>query len=558
MASPSAPRRFTRDDLLPALLALTAIGMGVVIFGFFLFPATQVGFDEGFEAAGVERVIDGKGLPYVDFAAIRGPFLYWTQAIITLVTGRFQWTGTRVMALGACAITGASAFLAGWAAGWPLAGAIAAALNVFVLATYYPPGPGVGIHGEPVAVAYIAAAFFIVSYALYRARTPRRRVVLLALGGATLAAGVLTKQTMALAVAPMLLWVAAHGGTRVAAAELDTRARARALIRGWALPFLGGGAGLLAAVLLRYAAAGQLGTFIFWSSGVTSKIYMSPYQGRVAQLVVEWFMGEPWAIMGAVLAGTVALGAVAGRATSMRPRGLLAGVGASAFELAVGLMALVVLLAAAIPHRIWGHYFVPIYPFFGLALGMLLERFAVRGAASPRAAQAVVALLVGGLLVGAGVNRLATLRRERAAGGWASPRPNPVCAEIERIAGPGREAIFIWGTAGDLYITCRRRSSSMHTNTMLVVGIVPPDWTPHDDRVPAGSRETILAELTAKPPKVIIDHTISSAGSAMMDIPALASFVNERYCRDSVIQDRGKALTLFARKDTAACQNRSP
>src|SRR5438477_458650 len=107
MKSP-APRRFTRDDLWPALLALVAVGLGAAIFAFFLMPPTQVGFDEGFEAAGVERVIDGRGLPYVDFAAIRGPFLYWTQAIFHLLTGRFQWTGTRVMALVAHAVTNAS------------------------------------------------------------------------------------------------------------------------------------------------------------------------------------------------------------------------------------------------------------------------------------------------------------------------------------------------------------------------------------------------------------------------------------------------------------------
>lgn len=558
MAGPSPPRRFGRDDLIPAVLALVAIGLGIVIFAFFLSPATQVGFDEGYEAAGVERILDGRGLPYVDFAAIRGPFLYWTQAIFHLLTGRFQWTGTRVMALTACATTGTMSFLTGWAAGWPLAGAIAAAVNVFVLTTVYPPGPGIGVHAEPVAVAYLVTAFFLVAYGLYRARTARRRAVLLALGGASLAAGVLTKQTMGLAVASMSLWVVAQGSAQVAAAESDGRSRRRRLLTGWVGPFLGGGAGLLALVLLRYAVAGELGTFFFWSSGVTSKIYMSPYEGRVGRLLVEWFMGEPWAIFGAIVAGTVAFGSVAGRSPSASPRGLWTGVGAAAFEVGVGLTALLVLVACAIPHRIWGHYFVPIYPFFGMALGLLVERFVVRGAASPRAAQGVVALLCGSLLVAAGVGRLTQLHRERAGGGWASPRPNRVCAEIDRIAGPGREAIFIWGTAGDLYITCRRRSTSMHTNTMLVAGIVPPDWQPFPTRVPPGSREQVLAELSARPPKVIIDHTISVAGSAMMDIPLFATFVNAHYCRDSVIQDRGKVLTLFARKDTATCRDRSP
>ena len=553
-------RRFTLDDVLPAALALLALVIGVLVFWSFLRPyAMQVGFDEGYEAAGVERLLSGRGLPYVDMVSIRGPFLYWSLAIMHLLTGRFQWTGTRAIGLVCCMTMVSTSFLSGWAAGWPLAGAIAGALYVFVIGTYMDPGGAIGIHAEPIAIAYISTAFFLVSYALYRARTPRRRLVLLVLGGALVAIGGLTKQTLALCCLPMLLWIVLHASVKVGETFEDGRPRWRPVLAGWALPFVAGGTGLVLLVLLRYALAGELKTFFFWSLGVSSQIYMEPFKGRVARLVMEWFMGEPWAIFGSILALTVAFGPALGRVTRPTLRAILAGFGESAFETVVGLMALLLLLVAAIPLRIWGHYFLPIWVFFGMTVGILVERFAVRRSAQPRLAQALVVLVFGALLLPSGINRLNKLANDRSHGAWPNPRPDAACAEIDRIAGPGREEIFIWGLAGDLYITCQRRCASMFTHTTVIAGIVPPFWNePRANRVPPGSREKLLAELTARPPKVIIDHPISIAGTAMMDFPMYASFINGRYCRVSSMEDRGKSLTFYGRNDLEVCRQRSP
>ena len=117
--SESLPRGFTRRDA-PAIL-LTAISalLGVALFRFFMVPfSTQVNFDEGCEAAAVERIIAGRWLPYVDVESIRGPFLYWTQGILHVLTGRFEYTGTRLLAMLGAVVTTVMTFLAGWAAGW--------------------------------------------------------------------------------------------------------------------------------------------------------------------------------------------------------------------------------------------------------------------------------------------------------------------------------------------------------------------------------------------------------------------------------------------------------
>jgi len=553
----SGARRFTRTDILPAALAFLALLVGVRIFAFFLYPyAVQIGYDEGYEAAAAERVIDGRGLPYVDAVSIRGPFLYWSLAIVHLIVGRFDWTGTRVLGLLSCAVTVASIFFAGWAARWPLAGAIAGALYVYVITIYYDPGGGIGVHAEPVAIAYICFAFFLMAYALYRSRTPRWRIGLLAAGGAVATIGVLTKQTMGLCAAPLLIWVISHAAVQVAETTHPGWPRWRAGLVGWVLPFVAGGAGLVLLVVLRYAFAGELGTLLFWSMGAGAKLYMAAYKGKVIDLALDWFMAEPWAILGVLLALTVAAAPALGRAPTLSWRGIVEGIGHSGFETTVGLMGVCIMIGAALPHRLWPHYFLPVWPFFGLTVGLLLERVAVRGMFRPVLAQFVVVAVCGSLLLGLAKHELTHLDDQRTAGEIVNPRPSPVCTEINRIAGKSREAIFVWGVAGDVYVTCRRRSASMFTHAMVLLGIMPPSWEPRPELVPPGVREKLLAELTANPPKVIIDHQIlRGPGTSMAEIPMYASFMTAHYCRVSSVgaSRDGDPLMIYARRDLPAC-----
>ncbi|MGA7745010.1 MAG: hypothetical protein ACLP66_09120 [Polyangia bacterium] len=556
--SPQLPRGFTRHDAIPALLTLAAMVIGARIFLFFLFPyALQVGFDEGYEAAAVERIIDGHWLPYVDCFSHRGPFLYWTLAVFHLLVGRFEYTGTRVMGLVCSLTTTATIFLGGWSAGWPMAGAIAAALNVFVVAVLYVPGGGVGVHCEPVAVAYATAAFFLVAYGLCRARSPRARTVLLAVGGVLVGTAGLTKQTMAVASMPMILWIIARSLQGPECPVSDRLRGWRALLN--VIPFVAGGLGLVAAVLARYAIAGQLRAFFFWSTTFNTKVYMEPYKGRILASLSDWFFDQPFAIMGVALALIMVMARPLSLAECFTLRGLVRGLLGAAFEVTIGLMALLLLFAAAGPLRFWPHYFVPVYPIFGLLLGVYIERGLRRSGAVPLLAQAAVAVVVGALLILSGSNKLSALREERAHGGWPDPRPDPACAEIDRIAGPGQGPIFVWGTAGDIYVTCRRRSASKFANTTAVAGIVPPFWDqPRAAREVPGGKAELARELTAARPPVIIDTPISP-GVAMMDSPVLAAVANQHYCRLSNLRDNsGRDLVFFARKDLPACTKRTP
>jgi hypothetical protein len=553
MPSQPLPRGFTRTDIPAALLTLTTLVMAIVLFRFYMVPYEQwVSFDEGCEAAAVERIISGHWLPYVDAAAIRGPFLYWTQGILQALTGRFEYTGTRVLALLCALCTVSMTFLSGWAAGWPLAGAIGGAIYIYVIAIYFPAGAGIGVAGEPVAIAYLATAFFLVAYALYRARSERGRITLLALGGFVFGMAGLTKQTQIIACGPMFVWIFARSiGEEWPLAWRTILARRL-------LPFGAGGLGLLTLVLLRYALAGQLGTFFFWSITYGTDFYMKPYKGRVLRLMSQWFLDQPFAILGVLLALAIGLGRPLALIQERSVRSILGALRDSAFELGVGLMSLVLLVAALLPLRLWGNYFLLIFPFFGMTVGLLLESLIRRGSKISWPAQALVVLGAGWLMIVSGVNHIFALNSERAHGAWTNPRPDPACAEIDRIAGPGHTGIFVWGTAGDLYVTCRRPSVSMFTSTMIIVGIEAPFWDPNPSRVAPGIQETLLRELTTSRPPVLLDHEMVPHGT-MMDFPFMADFVNQAYCRVSTVVDgRGRSITFYGRKDLPLCLQPNP
>jgi hypothetical protein len=552
------PRRFKWADLGPAIMALLAMIVGGVIYGFFMVPySQQVGYDEGYEAAATERVISGQWLPYVDAVSHRGPFLYWTQAIFHLITGRFEWTGTRLMGLVAVVITTGATFLTGWAAGWPLAGAIGAITNVLVLAAIYEPGGSVGVHGEPVAIAYLMIAMAVTAYALYRTRTVKWRTILLVLGGVLVGVAGLTKQTLAVACGPMFVWIFARIG---AAESEDDPTRPLPLREGFlkgVVPFALGGIGLIALVLLRYAIAGHLKTLFYWSFTFNAQVYMEPYKGRVLELVMNWFYDQPWAIVGVAVTMAVALGRPISLIERFTRRDILAGIRGGAFELTVGLTAVGLLWSAATPLRLWPHYFVPIFPFFGLALGVLIERLMQRGGRVSVPAQVTVAVAVVGMLLLTGGRRLDRLMNQRSRGQYINPRPDPACRELKRLDGGGRQPVFMWGILGDLYITCRRPSVSKFTYTTVVAGIVPPFWDDRkDSRVPPGVRQTLLDELTKAAPTVIMDHPMG-ARSAMMDFSEFSSFVNQRYCLASTTSDlHGRSITFYARRDLPVCKGR--
>lgn len=548
-----------RNDLFgPALSTLIGMGVVLLVFGYFTFPyAVQGNYDEGFEAAVVERVIDGHGLPYVDGVAHRGPFLYWTQAVFHLVFGRFEWLPSRLMSITCALLTMTLMLLTGWATKRPLAGAIAGLLHAFMIATMYDT-TGIGITAEHPGLLFLTGAFFCMAYALERAKRPRVRGGLLFASGALLAMAALSKQTLAVGLLPLGTWAFFRP---LADAPL-TKAEGRWPWRTWLATvglFAAGGLVLVGLVLARYAAAGELGTFWFWFVSFNSKFYMAPYDGVLAQMG-QWLRKEGTAIVAIAASAAVILGPTFSRLERWSPRGWARALGGASFEVAAGLALPAVLFGAVYPLRIWQHYFVPVWPFAGLVLGLVVEALVVQGAPRPRLGRGLAAFAFAVMVAIPGLGRFVEVRERGARGEWPDHRPDPVCEVITQVAGPGRRAIFIWGTIGDLYVTCQRRSASYFTYTTVVAGLIPPFWNQLDPkRVAPGSRERIIDELTKDQTPVLIDHPISIPGSMMMDIPQLADFVNAHYCRLPDARDkRGRVLAMYGLKSLPACAPAKP
>ncbi len=536
-------------DWVAAAAVLVALFVTFRVHSFFIWPAAiQLGNDEGYEAAVVERLIDRRWLPYVDGLSHRGPFLYWTLAIFELLCGRYEWEGTRWLALCSSIITTTFTFLGAWAARWPLAGMVGALFNVLVTCAVLIPAVGVAVHAEPVAVAYLAIAFFCTSWGVNRAGSERSRRASFVLAGVSAAVCALTKQPLALAGGPLFLWCLLNSEAGTNGATLWHR------IRGTAAFWFGvGGLTLVGAVLLRYVVAGELSTLLYWSTGFNAKSYLAPYQGRILSTLNAWLWGSAWPMAAVVVCASLLLRPLA-FTEELSLRHFWRALRQCSFEVAVAGVALALLLAGALGMRFWDHYFFPVHPFMGLAFGCLLELTLRRSGKVPFVLAALVPCLATLVLWRASDQRLRQLSQERAQGSWQGHRPDPACAEIDRLAGAGGEGIFIWGMVGDLYITCQRPSISMFTYTTVLSGIIPPFWAPNPAYVAPGSREILLRELQEARPPVIIDAPMA-VGAGLWDIPELTPFVRDNYCKSSTLRDkRQRPLTFYARKDLDACK----
>jgi hypothetical protein len=157
-----------------------------------------------------------------------------------------------------------------------------------------------------------------------------------------------------------------------------------------------------------------------------------------------------------------------------------------------------------------------------------------------------------------GGKRLEVLGKERRQGAWENPRPDPICAQLDRYVRPG-EPIFIWGFDGDLYITCRRPPATRFTYTTSVAGVVPPFWgEPRPDREGRGARALLRGDLARSKPAVILDIPLIG-GVTMQSLPDLAAVLTRDYCPvEGVIGKRGRQPKFFARRDRGLCDPAQP
>jgi hypothetical protein len=490
--------------------------------------------DEGYLAAFVQRMLAGRFLPFADAVSHRGPVYYWLSGLVIALRPSAPLLMLRVLSGVAWVVAMVLAVMAARPKEHRLAGltgALAIPIASLGLLEVY---DGIAWNAEHLLNVFALGAFVAMQRGLGGPDdAPRLRLVAVS-GGLGMAAA-LCKQVGLVELIPIAIGVAC-AASRPALTESRPR-----LIRAFAL----GAAAPAALVLLLYAAAGQLSALWFGLFGY-NRIYMSPFTFATGLSALLGWCGDSLSLLGLGVLAALALASTLLSATRLRdvPRVW----DAHRFEATVAAQAMLSLASANSTLRFWGHYYVQAAPWFGLLLGLLLERVVVGPVPDVARRRDIVrawTALLPTLLVVFATSRFvdhfrSTLRRQE---------PNMlVCAPVDFYSKPD-DTLFIWGFASEYYTLCKRQPASRYVYTTFLAGFVPwfENATPADEtaRIPAGAQTTLITDLEGAKVPVIVDLGAETLfGRTMSRQPALATYLQEHYCPAPGWED----LTVYARR----------
>ena len=527
---------------------------------FFFHMNAPVHFDDGYVTSVGERLLDGHWLPYVDAASHRGPVMYWLAALAQAIGGRMEWYGVRALCslafLTSLAGVWGSAFCRGrrFVAAFGALGFVFISIALLELQTVF------GLVGEAMATPWLMMAFLAASLALRsrgeprapqsvaeRQRALRTRCALLAAAGVLSALSGLTKQTYLIVVGPLLLWTLSVAASEPAESRAERWAPVAALVIGWAVPPL--------LVVLLYLAEGQWSTFYYWFYRYNVDVYMAPFKGvRVGKTLYHWARDYGYLSFAMVLLLTsVASQYAAPLLSSKNP--LAKTYARHGFELTVLLQAVISLAIGFSTLRFWPQYFLPPVPWFALLVGLSLEHGLGKSPYQERKAdESWLPLLVTTLGLGAFAicmleQGMYTLAHSRENGLFVDARPERLCTDIDRLA-PAGKPIYIWGFDAEYYVTCRRHAVSRYVYSTLIAGQVPPDWSIHPEWSARNSVDTLISELEAADPPLILDSPQRAHGVSMTQIERLNGYLREHYCDAGPLRTNdGRRMEAWQRRD---------
>jgi hypothetical protein len=503
-------------------------------------------FDDGYVTAVGERILDGRGLPYVDAASHRGPVMYWLAALAQFLGGRMQWYGVRALTNLAFLTSTVALWVAGLGARRRFAGALGAFLFVFISMCLEEIQSVFGLVGESIATPWLVVAFACASWGLARQQPLGRRC--LWLGAAGLSAGVssLCKQTFMPAVIPLGLWA----GARALSTPGSRRERWGGLVAlffGWILP--------LGVVVAIYAVAGELRTFYYWFFRYNVDVYMAPFEHtKVLKTLYTWTREHGYLAFSSV----VLLSAVASRHLGPVLRSLRnvpEEYARRGFDLTLVWLGIFGLAAGFSTFRMWPQYYLPPIPWFALLVGVSVEQgvgyspYEARMAPRPWGSMLVVSILLTSFSIGMLEQVLRSVHQLRRKGSFADARPEQACEHIDRLV-PPKVPIFIWGFDGDLYITCQHHAASRYVYSTLVAGIVPPEWRIHKEWAARDSVQNLISDLDGSHTPLILDSPSRLHGVSMTQIKPLEHYLRQNYCESGSFRSNdGRTLTAWLRLD---------
>jgi general stress protein CsbA len=409
-------------------------------------------------------------------------------------------------------------------------GAIVATLvSTYAMTLGLPPFDRFALNGEYLQLPPLVLGVVLGALGLRRS-APNRTLLFAA--GVALGVAVSVKQSAALHVVPLLLWIVIRA-RRLGKPRETTVDVALTL----------GGAALVPCIFVLHAlATGTLREMYYYCVEYNVLVHVGEASGGLtpASFEIQVNRGFALTIAAVTVAGVRALGlrlASCVRERSLSP--LL-----RAFDLGqyLALHLAVSLLSAASLRRYFSHYFILAIPLLALVVARLVDRYT--RSVAPKTMRAVFSGALATMLILGG---LETYALEKIDGRVAHDKLPKRLSRYIDASTPKDAKIFVWGFSPWLYAYSHRRPAGRYVFSTYVTGLVP--WR-HDDmageqkRIVPGSNEALMADLDAEKPDLVID-----SGSIMLARPirtyrAWADWLFANYC----FELRVRGFDLYRRK----------
>ncbi len=521
-ASPPSDARSVSPRLWWALLAVT-----VVLRVPALVHPRAIDDETTYAVVALEMVEGGE--PYLTAVERKPPLLFWVYASVIEASGKYNWFGLHVAALGWVFLTMGALFLVSRR----LFDDRTALTAAFLYSLYQPwaTWKNLAFNGEVLMNLPIALGMLLA----FRVSPSRVRPDLV-LSGALVGAAFLLKQPAAVAAVPLAVYFLLPGYQRTRRLPLRHGVLHAALFSFgfWAL------VGFVALVLVK---KGIWREAFFWTithhdvpHGVLDPVFWL----RGGRMSLAFVGACAPLVIGAVLAVT-------------RYRPLWKGREAE-FAALVGL-ALVSVVGTAASGRFYPHYYVQlVLPLSVLAAptvaGLLFR--------DPRAPWPLVSrrLLVTWLAL-----TVVGFTAAHAVGLWQQRRPSDVGQYVFEHSDP-HERIFVWGQAPGIYLDARRRPASRYVATFPLTGYIfgsPWSWDPAidtSDRIVPGAWDRFAADVDRHPPVFIVDTEAVRPVTRypMEQFPVLWRLVEKQY----VMVYTGTDGIVYRRRDGLAVARSEP
>lgn len=525
-ARPRSDRPFHKATLIVAAICLVATHASTIGYRYF------ANVDEAYALALAQRVLDGHKL-YDEAISQRGPLMYYAYALIARVGGWDNIVNLRLWALGFAFLHIGVVYWAGRRLISLRAAIVAVIISTYAMTLGLPPFDRFALNGEylqlpPLMVGIVLGALGV------RRTAPSKTLLFCA--GVALGIAISVKQSAALHVAPLLLWIV-------------LRARRSRVPRQAVMDTVATLAGVVLVPLVFIVHALSIGTLrgmYYYCVEYNLLVHVGEASGGLtpASFEAQANRGFGFALAAVTIAGIRQLARrirSCARERSMVP--LL-----RAFDIGqyLALQLAVALLSAASLRRYFSHYFILSIPILALVLGRLFDRHT--RALSPKTVRSVFGGALATLLLS---SALETYALEKIDGRVAHDKLPQRLARYIDLSTEKDAKIFVWGFSPWLYAYSHRRPAGRYVFSTYVTGLVP--WR-HDDfageqkRIVPGSNEALMADLDAEKPELVID-----SGSIMLARPIRtyrrwADWLYAHYC----FELRVRGFDVYRRKRDAS------